>query len=223
MRRGMRVRWNHFAAGLAVATFLAGPAAALGIQISGPTEANVGDTVTFTISLDELSTITGYELFASWDPNELQWLPDVNGSSVMGNLFISEFLPFVTPTLGQLPTGSDNVRFSNIGLSAIPTTALFRLDFEVLAGADDLANNDGLLDFWIDLETGGGVSGEANAGLLPIDLDAGVAVNSINSVGLEFFQCDVSGGQCPSVPEPSLALLTGVGLIGLGGALRWRR
>ena len=98
------MRWNRVLLALAIGVSMAGPASALSILVSGPDEAEVGDTVTFTISLDSLTAITGYELFASWDPAEIEYLPSLDGfGGVTGNLFVSGALPFTTPNETQLP------------------------------------------------------------------------------------------------------------------------
>ncbi|MBW2316222.1 MAG: hypothetical protein JRH10_18805, partial [Deltaproteobacteria bacterium] len=106
------MRWNRVLLALAIGVSMAGPASALSILVSGPTEAEVGDTVTFTISLDSMTAITGYELFLSWDPTEIAYLPSLDGfGGVLGNLFVSSFLPFVTPNESQLPAGPTDGRF----------------------------------------------------------------------------------------------------------------
>jgi len=203
------MRWNRVLLALAIGVSMAGPASALSILVSGPTEAEVGDTVTFTISLDSMTAITGYELFLSWDPTEIAYLPSLDGfGGVLGNLFVSSALPFVTPNDTQLPAGPTDARFSFLFLSPIPTTALFELDFEVLEGAGVA---DGV-DFWIDLASGGGINGSAAQGSLPIAAAWGVDINP-GSVLFVYYP----------IPEPSVFALAAVGLIGLGTVRRGRR
>lgn len=213
------MRWNRMLLGLAIATCMAGPASALGIQISGPASADVDDVVTFIVGLDEAPFITGYELFASWDDTVLEYQPRLDGGGgVLGNLFVSNALPFTTPNESQLPAGPTNARFSFLFLSALPASQLFELDFKVLPGA--VADG---IDFFINLAAGGGVSGAVGTGLLDLAATAGVAVNP-GSVLFEYSQGDIQGlgGPDSVVPEPSVLALAFAGLVGLGAIGRRR-
>lgn len=207
------MRWYRALLVLGVGALLAGPASALSIVVSGPSEATAGDTVTFTISLDASTSITGYELFATWDPSELQYLPALDGlGGVTGNLTIGGFFPaFTTPIESQLPIGPTDGRFSFLSPSTFAATDLFQLDFEVLPGAGVA---DGL-DFFVDLSMGG-IAGPAGTGLVDLAQSGGVEVNP-GSVVFNYVPVGTT------VPEPTTLALFGFGVIGLYVGGRGRR
>jgi len=216
------MRWYRNLVALVAVASLAGPASALSIQVSGPSEAEVGDTVTFTVSLDEATPTNGYELFASWDPTELGYMPVESAFGVTGNLFLFGSIPeFTTPTPAQLPAGPELARFSFLWLGAPQaTTSLFELDFEVLAGAGVADGVDFFVELSNDLgEKLGGVSGPGgdDDGLLVIDMSGGVEVNP-GSVLFNYV-----GVPTGIVPEPTALTLVGFGLVGLYVGGRGRR
>lgn len=110
-------------------------AGALSLSVAGPTSGPittglgvedplVGSGLTFTVGLDATTAIQGYDLILSWDPTELAFLSATDLSGI----------GFDVAPVGATPAGE---RVAAIDLAPLSTTALFQVDFQVLAVAAD--------------------------------------------------------------------------------------
>lgn len=163
---------------LAAALGLASPALAVNITLSGPTVGPLtegvgsemvrpGQQITFTIALDESLTFNGYELFFSFDPNELQY---ESARNLYSDTLPPDTFPFTPP---PNPSDPSNVRVGSIQAGPFESLALFDVTFTVLGGLV----GDGAADFSI---FAGGLAGIPAP---PIDNPAGASISVIPEPG----------------------------------------
>lgn len=165
---------------LAALLCLASPARAASISLAPPTS-GPGSEITFTVTLDAPAAINGYDVTIAWDALELSFLSATDLSG----------LGFDTAPLGTTPSGE---RVASLELTAVTTTALFSVSFDVLGAVADGAD-----DFTVFVGLANG------SGLVPGTID--------NPGGAGF---DV-------VPEPHSGELLALGLIALAGLREARR
>ncbi len=172
--------WS-LAGSLGWALFSAVPASGLSLVLEGPTSGALlsgelgaetplaGGTLTLEVSLDESVSLLGFDLLLSWDTAELDLLSATDQTGL---------------GLDTLPGSSGlNERIAGIEFSPVTTTALFTLDFAVLAVIDDGAvdfsfdtNGAGLAPSSLVLDSGAGASLIVPEPRLPIFATALVAL-----------------------------------------------
>jgi len=130
------------------------PASALMLTLDQTAFAAPGDPVVFTVGLDGVVGLNGFDLTLAWDPAELAFLSVADQSG----------LGLDTVPTGATPAGE---RISGIELMPVSTNALFSVTFELVE-----ILGDGLVDLrvYANLATNG--SGISPGGLT---LDNGVA------------------------------------------------
>lgn len=187
-----RLRWIPV---LVASVWLAGAASsasALSLVVTGPPDGTyaAGASLDFTVSLDQATSINGYEFFFDWDPAELSFS---GGSQLYPDNLPADFFGFtvLNTALGNATVGMG--RASTLQLNALTTTDLLTLSFTA-TGVGDTA--------------GSGLPGASliigYSGASPLSPSAVTVTN-----GDPFFTFTV-------VPEPgTVALLAGGALAGL--------
>jgi hypothetical protein len=134
-----RLRWIPLLVASAWLVGAASSASALSLAVAGPPDGSyaAGTPLDFTVSLDQATSINGYEFFFSWDPAELSF----SG----GSQLYPDNLPADTFGFTVLNTGLGNAavgmgRASTLQLSAFTTTDLLTLSFTA-TGAGDSAGS----------------------------------------------------------------------------------
>ncbi len=184
------------AAAGAVNVTLAGPTAGPLTSGVGSEDATALAQITFTVGLESTTSITGYDLTVGWDSTELDLVS-------AAQLFAQPSGPaFLETPVGGSSTGTSVSAFV-ISASNISATTLFSLTFDVLSLIDDGAAD---VRVWRDqAENGPGLSG-LGMPFPTVDNINGEA----NAVGIDV------------VPEPTTALLLGLGLAVLGNGRKRR-
>ena len=155
-----------------LAGWTAAPAAALHIQVTGPTggsvttgaaveSAVVGDLLTFVVGFDAPTAIQGYDLSILWDAAELSFVSALELSGI----------GFTIAPAGANPAGERVAAIAFPSDPAVVASALFSVTFQVTSVVTD-----GAADFRAYLDAVANGSGVAPGGTGPIANPNGAAI-----------------------------------------------
>jgi len=215
---------------LAAALCLAGPASAVDFGLDFVRDASSGDDLlTFTVFLEEQTTITGYELTVQYDASELEWITS------------NDLLPGLqaTPQPGTAAHKPGGLKASALAFVPVVATDLFSIEFLVIGAVDDAAFDDfrvflapagcellpeGCVRIPPDCDTSASPGcdqiGSNGSGLSEFPGDPAAAITNLGfqvEVGLEGTQV-----MALAVPEPAALALLAPGLLAAALARRQR-
>lgn len=208
---------------LAIALVLFGAFSASAYQLSlvpttPTTVANIGDLISFDVFLDTEGA-SGITLFSSaliYDPTVVQYRPDLSDAE--------DYYPLYAPALGKgsVPTWLEPT-FDPPGLWINPTpgTQQVNVDFIETNLGNTTATATNLYLATLTFEAVGYGTSTGYWGFAPPTITGIFSVNQVDVAGTLAFATG-SPTMTVVIPEPTTALLVGLGLVGLGVAGRRR-